>query len=197
LGWLLSPAGSGTDFEVRISRAAQFAGGAQVFTNPAIRLLLQDNRGSVLIPAGVSYQFANASPYEIWRAQHFTPTELTNAAISGDGADPDADRIANLVEYAFNLDPRVLSQPLVPRAFIQNLSGQDYLHIQYTRRNPPADVQYLLQNSSDLFALQTNPANFTEVSTSDNGDGTSLVTVRLLAPLSSAMQSFVRIAIQR
>jgi len=197
LGWLLSPVGSGTDFEVRISRQAQFAGGASVFTNQTIRLLLQDNRGSVLMPAGVSYTFANPSPYQAWRAQYFTPTELVNTAISGDGADPDTDRIANLVEYAFNLNPRISSQPTLPRAFIQSVSGQPYLHVQFTRRNEPADVQYLLQNSSDLLSLPTNPANFAEVSASDNGDGTSLVTERLLAPVSSAVQSFVRIAIQR
>ena len=197
LGWLLSPSGAGTNFEVRISRQAQYAGGAPVFTNSTIRLLLQDNRGSVLIPQGVSYAFADGGPYENWRAQYFTAAELDNPAISGDGADPDGDGIPNLVEFAFNLNPRVVSHPNLPRAFIQNVSGQNYLYIQYTRRNPPAGVQYLLQTSPDLLSWSTNPAGFAQVSASDNGDGTSLVTLSLQAPLNFNAEMFVRIAIQR
>lgn len=197
LVWLLSPAGAGTDFEVRISRQATYTGGGLVFTNATIRIVLQDNRGSMLLPSGVAYTFAVPDPYETWRAQYFTPTELTNAAISGDSADPDADGIANLVEFAFNLNPRAVSQPSLPRGFVQNVSGQDYFHVQFTQRNPPAGVQYLLQTSTNLLSWITSPASFTQVSTSDNGDGTSLLTLRLQAAISNAPQSFVRIAIQR
>lgn len=197
LNWLLSPSGAGTNFEARISRQAQYAGGAAVFTNSTIRLILQDNRGSVLIPQGVAYTFADGGPYENWRAQAFTAAELANPAVSGDGADPDADGIVNLVEYAFNLNPRVSFHPDLPRAFVQNVSGQDYLQVQYTRRNAPADVQYLLQTSSDLLAWNPSSASFTQVGASNNGDGTSLVTLRLQSPISNATQIFVRIAIQK
>jgi hypothetical protein len=197
LGWLLSPAGTGTNFEVRLSRQAQYAGGAPVFTNSTIRIMLQDNRGSVLTPQGVSYTFADGGPYENWRAQYFTAAELDNPAISGDGADPDGDGIPNLVEFAFNLNPRVASHPGLPRAFVQNVSGQNYLQIQYTQRNAPADVQYVLQASADLLSWTNSPASFSQVGSSDNGDGTSLVTLRFQPPLAANPQMFVRIAIQR
>jgi hypothetical protein len=105
--------------------------------------------------------------------------------------------LANLLEYAFNLDPRVISHPGLPRAFVGNVDGQDYLHVQYTRRNPPAGVTYLLQSSTDLFSWNTSPGSFTPVSVSDNNDGTSLVTLRLQTPITDVTQSFVRIAVQR
>jgi hypothetical protein len=197
LDWVLGPSGSATNFELRISRQAQYAGGAPVFTNSTIRILLQDNRGSVLIPQGVPYTFADGGPYENWRARYFTAAELADAAISGDGADPDADGIPNLVEFAFNLNPRAASHPGLPRAFLQNISGQDYLHVQYIQRGEPAGVQYLLQTSPDLLSWNTSPASFSQVSASDNGDGTSLVTLRSQSPAADAPRLFVRIAIER
>jgi hypothetical protein len=197
LDWLLSPAGAGTDFEVRLSRQAQFTGGVPVFTNPTIRVVLQDNRGSILIPQGVVYTFADGGPYENWRAQFFTAAEIADPAISGDVADPDGDGVVNLVEFAFNLHPRVNVIPTLPRAFVQTFSGEPYLHVEYTRRNPPADVQYLPQCSTNLFAWNGDPSNFTTVGTSDNGDGTSLVTLRKQSPLAAAVQTFVRIGILR
>lgn len=197
LGWLLSPAGSATDFEVRISRQAQFPGSVPVFTNSTIRISLQDNRGSVLLPQGVGYAFAGPDPYETWRSIYFTASELTNSAISGDSADPDGDGLANLLEFALNLNPRVASQPNLPRGFVSNVGGQNYLHVQFTQRHAPAGVQYLLQTSPDLFTWSTSPASFTQVSANDNGDGTSLMTYRLQSPVTNANHFFVRIAVQR
>lgn len=195
LGWTLGPSGTGTNFEVRISRQAQYAGGAPLFTNSTIRVVFQDNRGSVLIPQGISYTFADGGPYENWRAQYFTAAELDNPAISGDGADLDGGGIPNVVEFAFNLNPRVALHINLPSAFVQNISGHDYLEIQYTQRNAPAGVQYLLQTSPDL--LSWNTTSFIQVNATDNGDGTSLITLRLQTPITDAPGQFVRIAIQR
>jgi len=197
LGWQLSPSGLGTNFELAISRQALYADGTPVFTNATIRIVLQDNRGSVLVPQGVSYTFADGGPYEDWRAQYFTAAELADPAISGDGADPDGDGIPNLVEYAFNLNPRIPSHPALPRAYLQNSAGQNYLQVQYTQRNAPAGVQYLLQTSPDLRSWTNSQSSFTPFNSVDNGDGTSLVTLRFQPPLTLNPQMFVRIAIQR
>lgn len=197
LGWLLSPPGAGTNFELRISRQAQYPGGALVFTNASLRFLLQDNRGSALVVGGVPYTFAVPGPYDLWRAQYFTATELTNSAISGDAADPDRDGIANLVEYAFALNPRQVSHPGLPRALVESTNGMNFLQIQFTRRDPPADVNYVPQVSVDLAAWDSNPANFTIANTLPGTNNTSLVTLRLLPPLDSVPVRFVRIAIQR
>ncbi len=197
LDWALGPSGAATDFELRISRQAQYADSTPVFTNSTIRILLQDNRGSILVPQGVSYTFADGGPYENWRAQYFTAAELANAAISGDLADPDGDGIPNLAEFAFDLNPRVISHPNLPRGFVQNTSGTNYFYLQYNERNAPAGVQYLLQTSPDLQSWTTSPASFTQVSANDNGDGTSLVTLRLQSPVSANPAGFVRIAVQK
>ena len=41
-----------------------------------------------------------------WKASYFTTAELSNAAISGDGADPDGDTQTNLQEYIAGTNPR-------------------------------------------------------------------------------------------
>jgi hypothetical protein len=197
LDWQLSPSGAGTNFEARISRQAQYAGGVPVFTNPTIRVVLQDNRGSVMIPQGVSFTFADGGPYENWRAQYFTAAELANPAISGDGADASGDTIANLVKYAFDLNPRMVNDPALPRGFIASDSGTNYFHLQFIERNPPADVQYIPQVSSDLTAWSSDPSNFQQVGLDPSSNNTAVVTMRLLAPADTAPRRFVRVAIQR
>ena len=47
--------------------------------------------------------------YDAWRASHFSESELTNATLSGDDADPDGDGLLNLFEYASGTDPHALS----------------------------------------------------------------------------------------
>jgi hypothetical protein len=54
-----------------------------------------------------------------WLADHFTPAELANPAISGDDADPDDDGRTNLEEFQFQSDPRdSSSRPAQPTASI-------------------------------------------------------------------------------
>lgn len=195
LGWALAPAGTGTNFEARIWRLARYADGSPVFNRPSIRLVLQDNRGSVLTPQGVAYSFAPGGPYQEWRAKYFTSAELANPAISGDGADASGDGIANLVKFAFNLNPRVLNHPTLPRAFVAAVDGQTYLHLEFIRRNPPADVQYAPQISTDLVTWAD--AALTPVSALDQGDGTSRVTLRLNGPVQSTGWTYLRVAIFR
>jgi hypothetical protein len=44
-------------------------------------------------------------PFDAWRFARFTPEELADPAISGDSADPDADGLSNLLEYALGAGP--------------------------------------------------------------------------------------------
>ncbi len=197
LDWVQAPAGPDTNFELRISRLARYADNSLVFTNPTIRIVLQDNCGSVLTPQGITYTFAQGGPYEDWRALYFTPAELSNPAISGDAADASGDGIANLVKYAFDLNPRLKNRPSLPAGFIAGDGGTDFFHFEFVQRNPPADVQYVPQISSDLITWDGTATNFATVNVAASSNNTSIATMRLQTPQSATPRSFVRIAIQK
>ena len=81
-----------------------------------------------------------------WRQKFFNAQELNNPAISGDDADPDGDGISNLLEYAFNLDPR---QPS-PANQIRTSADATYFSIIYPRALAAADLTFVIERSSDL-----------------------------------------------
>lgn len=81
-----------------------------------------------------------------WLASYFTGNELTNPAISGGGADPDADGWPNLLEYALGLDPRSAGTP-------DSLTlGADENHWFFSFRRPKTsqDISVQVAASSDL-----------------------------------------------
>ena len=168
-----------------------------MFTNPAIGIVFQDNRGALMTAAGITYTFAWGGPYEDWRAAYFTPAQLTNAAISGDGVSASADDIPNLVKYAFNLNPLVVNHPSLPAGFVENAAGTNFFDVQFVQRNPPAGVNYLPQVSTNLISWSSDPANFLQVNSVASSNNTSVVTLRLLGAVASAPSRFVRVAIQK
>lgn len=50
--------------------------------------------------------FAGATPGQAWKNTRFTAVELSDSQTSGDLADPDGDRLPNLLEYALNRNPK-------------------------------------------------------------------------------------------
>ena len=48
-----------------------------------------------------------AVTFDLWRAEHFSAAELADPAVSSATADPDADGLGNLLEYAWALDPHI------------------------------------------------------------------------------------------
>ncbi len=131
-------------------------------------------------------------PQGVWLSSKFTASELSNAAISGNTADPDKDGINNLLEYAYGMEPKISSTVGVPVSEIQNVGGADYLTITYRRNRAATDVIYGVQVSSDL---QTWTTHVTELSVTDNGDGTDKVVVRDNIPVSSATNRFIRVQV--
>lgn len=57
-------------------------------------------------PAQAALVTIQDKPFDAWRFAHFTGSELATPSISGETADPDGDRIANLIEYALALAPK-------------------------------------------------------------------------------------------
>ena len=81
-------------------------------------------------------------PFAQWQAQHFTPAQLADPAISGPDADPDGDGRSNLLEYALGTDPWVADTPQA-EAFGGALSETTgHLTLTYPRQKAADDLIY-------------------------------------------------------
>jgi hypothetical protein len=105
--------------------------------------------------------------------------------------DPDADGLNNLLEYGLGSNPSAAST--APAAQVVNLSGQDYLQIQWTRPNDRGDITTTGEVSATLAAWS---AAIGEVSTTiapaPAAPGFETVTVRDLSPLATSPRRFLR-----
>ncbi len=141
----------------------------------------------------------NALPYETWLAANFTANELRNAAVSGDTADADGDGIANLSEYAFNLNPRVANLPTgLPSVAVVNTGGVFANEITFTRRLFTPEISYIVETSGDLQTWAQN--GVTQVAPVDAGNGvTQTVSFRDNTPLNlpTTPERFIRVRITR
>ncbi|NQW99385.1 hypothetical protein HQ447_01910, partial [bacterium] len=100
-------------------------------------------------PAQTAVVTIQDKPFDAWRFANFTGPELLVPAISAELADPDADQLANLLEYALGLAPKSASSP--PLAMI-DLGG--YLAL-YAAKNPAAtDITWAAQVAGDLLNWQ-------------------------------------------
>jgi endonuclease I len=73
------------------------------------RLIRQGNRNPFVdFPelADALHTYDEFLSWGSWRIQHFSFSELLNETVSGPTADPDGDRIANLAEFVFGMNPR-------------------------------------------------------------------------------------------
>jgi hypothetical protein len=90
-------------------------------------------------------------PFDQWRFDKFTTTELANPSISSETADPDADQLANLIEYALTLEPK--TPDISPVAMID--SG-GYLALSTTKNPDATDIIWAAETTNNLDAW--NPA---------------------------------------
>ena len=133
-----------------------------------------------------------ALTYASWKAQVFSSAEQADSAISGVGADPDYDGIVNLLEYAFDLDPRSANRSGLPTSSLLTVSSQRHLAITFTRSKVTSDLTYAVQASADLGSWSA--ATPVEVSAVDNGD-TETVTTRDATTVASATRRFLRVSV--
>ncbi len=88
-------------------------------------------------------------PFDHWRFTNFTTSELGAPAISGETADPDADNLANLVEYALGLPPKFSNTSPVA---MTELSG--YLAISVAKSPSATDITWSAETSANLTIWQ-------------------------------------------
>jgi hypothetical protein len=89
-----------------------------------------------------------------WRRRHFDPSRTDYDAISAPLADPDADRLSNVIEYAMGLRP--LEADALPLRLV-TLTGQRFL--EYERRAGAPDAAILAECASggSAWSLLDNP----------------------------------------
>ncbi|MBC8040807.1 MAG: hypothetical protein H7Y06_09710 [Opitutaceae bacterium] len=145
-------------------------------------------------PAQVASVTIQDKPFDAWRFTRFTTEELADSAISGDSADPDADGISNLLEYALGTEPKSPNTSTrLPTPAIDNAR----LTLTYTRPTTTTDLSYTLEWSDNLSTWHTGP-EFTElISSTDNGNGTITVFTRAVSSLSTAPRQFLRLRVTR
>ncbi|ATC64306.1 hypothetical protein CMV30_10265 [Nibricoccus aquaticus] len=104
---------------------------------------------------------ASVSPIEQWRSLKFGGS-ASNSSIAGDLADPDADGLVNILEYATGADPLLPSTP--PQAGFA--AGQ--LTLTYDRSLTATDILYTIEEVSLLTGTWTQVTPSDET-LSDNG----------------------------
>lgn len=99
--------------------------------------------------------------YAAWNETHFSAAERADATISGALADPDADGLSNLIEYALGLHPREGDSAAVPQATV----ADGFWTFSYTRPIERADVSYAVEVSTNLQTWTTDGVVHEQVAT--------------------------------
>ena len=123
-------------------------------------------------------------PFDAWRFAHFSSLELGNPAICAETADPDGDQLANLIEYALILDPKV---PNLSPITTSRSSG--YLTLTAPRNTALTDdILWNAEVTADLKTWQ--PAGITT-------NSASLFQASDPIPTATAAKRFIRLKITR
>lgn len=133
--------------------------------------------------------YVQPTPTTQWRTTYFNSTQLADPNVSGPTADPDADGLKNLLEYALGLTPGT-ADTLSTRVThdLVNISGSNYLRLSIIRNPAATDITLTVEVSSDLITWTTVPTVI-ETNTS-----TSLI-VRDTVPMTSAAKRFMRLKV--
>ena len=125
-----------------------------------------------------------ANTLESWVAENFSPAEQS-AGLAEEEADPDADGLANLAEYALGADPQAFTPP------IAGSRDETGFSITFTRPAGLPDVVYTAESSEGLGSWSTIPLDVIV-----EGE---IETVRARDPLSSGnpAKRFIRLLFTR
>jgi len=124
---------------------------------------------------------------EYWNALQFTEAERADPQVSGSGIDIDGDGKANLLEWAFNTDPR-MADAYRPTFAIEN----GYLNLTFRQLKERAGLDYIVEFSSDLVEWTPATRRLHRVSLDASTDE---VTVRAPVPTAGASRQFMRLRV--
>ena len=128
------------------------------------------------------------SGYDAWALAYFAPGEATDPAGGALAADPDADGLSNLLEYALGLEPKTETTSALPHV---SASGSEWVYT-YTRPVARSDIVYAVEVSTALTSWTTDGVTHELVST-DAVAGTQ--TWRARYPMAGAANAFFRLKV--
>jgi hypothetical protein len=91
-----------------------------------------------------------APTFRNWQQLRWPAT--TDPTIIGPTADPDGDRLNNLLEYALDSDPTVADDSVLPEIGVMTVAGQRYLTLMYRKRTDDPALVYEVVASDDIHA---------------------------------------------
>jgi surface-anchored protein len=131
-------------------------------------------------------------PWESWQATHW-PCEC-NPQLIGPNADPDADGVINLGEYAQGSNPRAADARQRPRALVVWHNGQPYGALQYQRAKNATDVSVLPVMGPDFSGSNWQPMTLTH-EVEDLGEQ-ERITLRDSQPLNAFPRRWYQLRLQ-
>jgi len=159
---------------------------------------LDDVRRPFGAPDLGAFEFA---PFAAWQGEHFG-ADAENELISGEGADPDGDGLANLIEYAFDLDPHQPSSAGLPRPTWVTVGNDTHFAVEFRRRNSPSGLVYGTGVSTDFSdwlpgcAYTDVGATLATTETTDASDA-NWTRIRLNTPRGGQSFRFIAVSVRR
>ncbi len=160
--------------------------GAQTVTLSALANVNYRLGSTITGTVTISDLAAGDPPIAFWRLSNFGSAANT-ASISGDSADPDQDRLLNLLEYGLGLDPLVPSLNGLPEGSISD----DYLTLSVQKNPAATDVTYRVQVSGEPGTGWTTDGTIILQNTA------TLLEARDNVSLSNAPRRFIRLQVTR
>ena len=139
-------------------------------------------------------------PFDAWRFSKFTAAELANQSIGGIHGDAESDSADNLLEYAFDMEPKNGALHDLPTAgtVIHPGTLEKHLALAYLRRKNDLELVYVVQFGTNLTGwTDATDASIEEISVVGHNDGTETVTIRDKTPMTTQARRFARVDVRR
>jgi len=160
-----------------------------------VKVVVTDSDGlsaeTAEIPVTV-FSLSDLQSYDNFKAIYF-PDDDGNSEIVDPASDPDGDAISNLLEYFLSLDPVEADAQLGPVFYLTEEEGTQFLVLQFTRLTASRDLNYSVESTGDMKAWAEQLDFVRE--TTDNGDGTATVVVKVPIEEGSSFSNFLRLQV--
>ena len=135
---------------------------------------------------------SGVAPYSVWKTNCFTAAEIAAGVITRDADDPDGDGIANLLEYAWALNPRLADAAGLPVGGVWS----QYLMLNYRQSKMATDLVFAVESCTNLVDGLWSTNNVSEVVRQDSNQWWQ-VTSRHNVPVTNAPRRFMRLNVSR